>query len=104
MTLKQLHEIIKSVNIPVGHYEAYMNKFPYISYMETASSYNYMSGTAWRETIDVVINHLTKTEFDPSLDELKRKLLDNKLNFTTSTVWYEDIKVIHTIIQLQITT
>ena len=100
MILKQLHELIKSIGVPVGHYEAHLDTFPYISYMETSSSYNHTSGFAWRETIDVVINHLTQEEWDPSLDALKTVLLKNKIGFTTSTVWYEDIRVIHTIIQL----
>ena len=102
MTLKQLHEIIKQVNIPVGHYENFLDSFPYISYMETAGSYSYASGNIRRESIDVVINHLTKEEWDPSLDALKRILVDNKIAFTSNTVWYEDMRVIHTIIQLSI--
>ena len=102
ITLKQLHEIINSVGIPVGHYEAHLDSFPYISYMETASSYSHTSGFAWRESVDVVVNHLTKDEWDPTLDKLKNALLKNKIGFITSTVWYEDLRVIHTVIQLTI--
>jgi len=103
MTLKELHSVLGEAGITVFHYEASLENLPYISFIETGTSYNYSSGRAWREITNVIVDHLTQEEFGgESLELLKKALLKNKVNFTTSTIYYEDLKVIHTIFTFSI--
>lgn len=102
ITLFDLYKILESVGIPVGHYEAHLDNLPYISYQEMDGSYAVASGKVWRETTKVIIDHLTKDEWDESLERLKKALLKNKIIFTFTTNWYEDLKIIHTQINLAI--
>jgi len=84
------------VGIPVSHYEANLDNFPYIVFQELGTSYSLASGKIWREVIRVGLEHFTKEEWDESLDALKSALLKRKIIFTTVTIWYEDKKVICT--------
>ena len=102
MTLRDLHGILRGVGIPVAHYEAELDNYPYIVFNELGTTYSAASGQVWREVTRIGIDHYTKTEWDASLDELKKILLENKLKFTTATIWYVDTKVIHTQIDLSI--
>jgi hypothetical protein len=96
MTLQELKSLLEEVGIPVAHYETLLTEFPYIIYRELNSSYNHASGRAWREVTNVSVDHFTKKEWDTTLDQLKLLLLQNKINFTTVTLFYEEDKVIHT--------
>jgi len=102
MTLPELHEVFKEAKIPVMHYKARQTGYPYIVWQERSSSYNYASGKVVHELIPVTASHLTKKEWDPTLDEFKLVLLKKKINFTTVTIWYEDDELIETIFNLAI--
>ena len=82
MTLLDLYNILLKADIPVAHYETELEKYPYIVYQELTTSYQYSSGQPWREDIAVEVVHFTEKEFDSTLETLKEKLLENKINFT----------------------
>ena len=103
ITLPQLYSILNSVGIPVYHYEVFLEGFPYISFMEMEASYSNASGQEWRETTNVIVDHLSKEEWGgESLARLKKALLKNKVKFTASTTWDDKLKVVHTIIPLTV--
>ena len=102
MTLHDLRKVLNEAGIPVAHYKTQLTEYPYIIYRETGTSYNIASGKAWREIITVSVDHITKIEFDPSLEKLKLALLKNKIMFTTATVWYEADELIETQIDFTI--
>lgn len=102
ITPAELYAILNSVGITVAHYEAKLDTFPYISFMELGTRYSNASGAVWRETTDIVVDHFSREEWGgESLTHLKTALLKRRVKFTTSTVWYEDVKVLHTLFSLQ---
>ncbi len=94
MTLLELYNVLLQVNIPVSHYEGDLDEYPYIVYQEFNTSYDNASGKAYKEKTRVDITHFSKTEFDPSLDVLKKTLLNNNINFSVATTFDKDSKVI----------
>ena len=92
MTLLDLYNILLKVGIPVSHYETELENYPYISYQELTTTYKYSSGRAVREDIRVDVTHLTKTEFDPTLERLKEVLHESNIGFTITHEYDPDPK------------
>ena len=96
MTLQELRDVLKEPGIPVAHYKAQMTEHPYIVFRGLGTRYSHASGTSWREIRGVGVDHYTKTPFDETVDKLIIALLENKINFTTAEIWYEEDEVIQT--------
>ena len=92
MTLLDLYNILVEVGIPVSHYDVELENYPYIAYQELSTTYKYASGRAIREDIRVDVAHLTKQEFDPTLERLKAVLHKHKIGFTIFHVYDPDPK------------
>lgn len=100
--MKEFRDILKEAGIPVAHYKTQLTEYPYIIFREYGDTYQHASGNAWRELTGVVVDHYTKTEWDDTVDKLKKALLKRKINFTTVVIWYEDDEVIQTQFDLTI--
>lgn len=94
MTLLDLYNTLLKVDIPVSHYEGELDEYPYIVYQEFNTSYDTASGKAYKEKTRVEITHFSKAEFDPSLELLKKKLLENNINFSVATTFDKEAKTI----------
>lgn len=86
----------------MAHYETDLEDYPYMIYHEEKTSYKWASGLTVREDVQVEVAHFTKTEFDPSLERLKRVLLKKKIGFTIETLFNPDNKVILNILAVTI--
>ena len=102
MSLPEFYQILCKAGITVSHYEADLDKFPYIVYQELSTGHSNASGKNWREVTRVNVEHFTKKEWDPSLEKLKLALMENRINFTTTTNYFTDTKVINTVFDLTI--
>lgn len=92
MTLLEFYKILLEVDIPIGHYETELEKFPYIIYQELSTSYDYASGIAIAEKINLEVVHFTKKEFCPSLEKLKEVLHKHKIGFNIATAYDHEPK------------
>jgi len=100
--LQELSKIIKEVGIQTAHFKTNLTKFPYITFRETTGGNSHASGIAWRETTSVALDHFTKAEYCKTLETLKKILLKNKINYTFTTIWYEQDEIIHTAFDIAI--
>ncbi|MCL2248672.1 MAG: hypothetical protein FWC13_05335 [Oscillospiraceae bacterium] len=94
MTLLEFFNLLEKTEIPVWHYEATLEEYPYIVYQELTTDFSWASGKPYEEHTQIAVEHYTKNEFDPSLERLKRLLIKNKVPFTISTAYNHETKVI----------
>jgi hypothetical protein len=99
MILHDFYNALLTVGIPVSHYEGELDEYPYIVYSEYSTSFKTASGKPYEEKTRVEIIHYTKTEFDPSLESLKKMLLDNNIIFSVATTFDPESKVIQSQIE-----
>jgi hypothetical protein len=92
MTLLELYNLLLKVGIPVAHYETELTERPYIVYQELFTSYDWASGCTVTEKIKCEVVHVSKTEFDPTFEILKKILLEAKIGFSIETVFELDKK------------
>ena len=94
MTFLELYTKINDAGVPIWHYEAAQENYPYAVYQEYAVTYDNASGRQYREKTRVSIAHFSKDEFDPTLETLKKVLLENSLIPTISITYDKDSKII----------
>ena len=102
MTLLEFYGILKTVGIPVWHYEAEQEQTPYIVYQELTTKYMYASSKPYREEIKIDLAHITKKGLDPTLERLKEVLIDNNIVFTITHGFDEETKEIGNMFDLTI--
>ncbi|MCL1999130.1 MAG: hypothetical protein FWG65_10230 [Turicibacter sp.] len=102
MKILELYEILQGVGVPVFHYMAVESKPTFIVYSEYASRFERASGEIWREIVKVAVTHVSETEFDPTLDDLKRVLLENKIGFEVQTKFDTENKLIVSYFEFEI--
>ena len=90
MTLLELYKKIDSAGVPIWHYEAAQQEYPYAVYQEFAITYDTASGRQYREKTRVSITHFSKEEFDTTLEVLKKVLLENGLIPTIDVTYDKD--------------
>jgi hypothetical protein len=103
MTLSDFYGLLTSVGIPVAHYEADLEQYPYIIYQEYATSYLLASNNVYTEKTNVEVIHFTLAEFDETFGSLKAVLLQNGLFFNVATTFDQETKVIQNQLELVLT-
>ena len=93
MTLQELYKLLsKELDIPIWYCEAEQEQLPYIVYQDLSTSYTYASGRPYVETINLELIHFAKKGENPTLEQLKQVLHNNKIMFSINTVFDHESK------------